>query len=128
MKAREILIVALTPTADHTGKEGYAVKNSSGSAALGAAVTDVPIGVITEGSTTAGKSSVALCGYHGSVKLKLGSSPGSVVAFSKLEMSTDGTANLARGTTGRIVYAIALESGSANELIEARLLDLPYAQ
>lgn len=127
MIARTSQIITLVPTADHTGKEGYAVKNSSGSAALGAAVTDVPIGVITEGATTSARDSVALMGYAGTVKVKLGSSPGSVVAFSKLEMGTNGTANLASGTTGRIIFAEALESGSANELIEARLLQ-PYAQ
>lgn len=121
-------IIALTPTADHTGKEGYAVKNSSGSAALGSAVTDVPIGVITEGATTAGKVSVALQGFKGTVRVKLGSSPGSVVAFSNLEMGTNGTFNIASGTTGRIIAGYALETGAANELIEAVLYDKPYAQ
>lgn len=128
MIANDSKIIALTPTADHSGKEGYTVKNSSGSAALGAAVTDVPIGVITEGSTTAGKDSVALAGFGGLVKIKLSSSPGSVVAFSNIEMHTDGSGNLASGTTGRIIYAQALESGAANELILARLYDRPYAQ
>ncbi len=128
MIARNDKIIPLTPTADHTGLEGYAVKNSSGSAALGTAVTDVPVGVITEGSPVAGKDSVALTGFAGTVKVKLSSSPGSVVAFSNLEMHTNGTANLASGTTGRVIYAQALESGAANELVEARLYDKPYAQ
>lgn len=127
MIAREKQIISLVPTADHTGKEGFAVKNSSGSAALGAAVTDVPIGVITEGAPTTGRSSIALPGFAGTVKVKLGATPGSVVAFSKLEMGTNGTANLASATTGRIIFAEALEAGAANELIEARLLQ-PYAQ
>ena len=127
MIARDSLVLPLTPTADHTGLEGYAVKNSSGSAALCAGVTDVPIGVILEGRTTAGKDSVALTGFSGSVKVKLHSSPGTVNAFTKLEVSATGAAKAASGDSGTIVFAQALESGSASELIEARLLE-PYAQ
>lgn len=128
MIARENKIIALTPTADHTGLEGYVVKNSSGSAALTTAVTDVPVGVVTEGATTSGKDSVALQGYGGTVKVKLHSSPGTVNAFSNLEVATNGTAKVASGTSGNIIFAQALESGSASELIEARLYDKPYAQ
>lgn len=127
MIARESQIIPLTPTADHTGKEGYAVKNSSGSAALTSGVTDVPIGVVVEGATTSGKDSVALNGFGGTVKVKLHSSPGTVNAFTFLEVSATGAAKAASATTGNIIFAQALESGSANELIEARLVE-PYAQ
>lgn len=127
MIARESQVLALTPTADHTGLEGYAVKNSSGSAALTSGVTDVPIGVIVEGTTTSGKDSVALVGFAGTVKVKLHSSPGTVNAFTFLEVSATGAAKAASATTGNIVFAQALEAGSAGELIEARLVE-PYAQ
>lgn len=127
MIAREKLLLALTPTATHVDKEGYIVKNSSGSAALVSGVTDVPIGVIVEGASTSAKDSVALIGFAGSVKVKLHSSPGTVNAFTYLEVSAAGTAKAASATTGTILFAQALEAGSANELIEARLIE-PVAQ
>lgn len=124
MIARESQILPLTPTADHTGYEGYAVKNSSGSAALIVSATaTAPIGVIIQGRTTSAKDSVALPGYQGTVKVKLNSSPGTVNAFTVLQLAADGTgkADAADGSA-RILYAVALEAGSANELIEARLI------
>lgn len=123
MIARDSQLLALTPTADHTGKEGYAVKNSSGSAALVSGATDTPIGVITDGSTTAGKDSVALPGYSGTVKVKLNGTPGTVNAFTYLTIAADGTFKADAGTGSRVRFAQALESGSADELIEARLLE-----
>jgi hypothetical protein len=123
MTARETQIVALTPTADHTGLEGRAVKNSSGSAALIAGATEIPIGVITEGQPTTRKDAVALMGFGGTVKVKLDATPGTVVAFSYLVTTATGTAKLDPGTGNRVRFAQALEAGAANELIEARLIE-----
>lgn len=118
-------IVPLTPTADHTGKEGYAVKNSSGSAALVSGATDDAIGVIVEGKTTSNKDSIALRGYQGSVLVKLDASPGTVNAFTKLQITATGTFKADTGSGARRIVAVAIESGAADELIEAVLLDRP---
>lgn len=125
MIARDSQIIALTPTADHTDLEGYVVKNSSGSAALVSGATDTPLGVILSGATTSGKDSVALAGFHGTVKVKLTSSPGTVNAFTLLQIHTDGCFKADAGSGARVLTAVALESGSANELIEARLIARP---
>ena len=124
MIARESQLLSLTPTADHSGLEGYAVKNSSGNAALIVSATaTVPIGVITEGNATTGKDSIALPGFNGTVKVKLSSSPGTVNAFTVLQIAADATAHADAGTGARILFAVALEAGAADELIEARLIN-----
>jgi hypothetical protein len=126
MKARETLILPMVPTADHTGLEGYAVKNSSGSAALIVSATATnPIGVITEGKPVTGYDSVALAGYAGVVKVKLDASPGTVNAFTALQITATGTFKADAGTGARILFAVALEAGAANELIDAKIITEP---
>lgn len=118
-------LLSLTPTADHTGKEGYFVEYSSGSAAICNAATDLPIGVITDGQTTSGKSSVALNrGFGGTVRVKVTtSSPGTINAGTKLQLKSDGTVQADGATGARVLVAIALEDGAAGELIEAVLIE-----
>lgn len=123
MIARANAIIPITPAADHTGKEGYAVKIVSEEAAIVTAISDAPIGVILEGAATTGKDSVALigAGLSGTVKVKIGTSPGTVVLGTLLEIKSDGTFKADAGTEGT-VCAMALEPGAAGELIEAALL------
>jgi hypothetical protein len=120
---RSNTIIPITPAADHSGKEGYAVKIVSGEAALVTNISDAPIGVIVEGADTDGKDSVALigAGLSGTVLVKLGTSPGTVNLGTYLEIKSDGTFKADAGTSGT-VCAVALESGVAGELIEAALL------
>jgi hypothetical protein len=120
---RSNTIIPITPAADHSGKEGYAVKIVSGEAALVTNISDAPIGVIVEGADTDGKDSVALigAGLTGTVLVKLGTSPGTVNLGTYLEIKSDGTFKADAGTSGT-VCAVALESGVAGELIEAALL------
>jgi len=125
MEARDRAIIAMTPTADHSDYRGYAVVASAGSAALVTTpATDDVLGVILDGEATTGQDSIAVCGGNaGPVKVKLSASPGTVVAGTRLVL--DGTTlGAAKATAGgaRVEFARALESGSANELIEAILV------
>lgn len=121
--ALEYGLIALTPTADHSAKRGYAVKASSTSAALVDDVTDVPFGVIVEGNDTDGKDSIAICGSGLPVKVKLDATPGSVVLGSYLTPTATGTWVLDAGSGDRVQAARALEAGAAGELIMAILLN-----
>jgi hypothetical protein len=124
MFARTNGVLALTPTADHSGKEGFAVNASSGNAALVSAATDIPLGVILEGATTSKKDAVALCdgALAGTVKVKLDGTPGTVALGTYLVITATGTFKADPGTGARVRAARALESGAANELIEAVLV------
>jgi uncharacterized protein YaiE (UPF0345 family) len=117
---REVAVIAMTPNEDQTGKEGYAVKVSSGKAALCTADTDVPIGVVVDGEGTSGKSAVAVCdACTGTVRVKLNGTPGTVALGTYLTIASDGTFKAA--VSSKTQCARALESGSAGELIEAVL-------
>ncbi len=121
--ARDKTIIALPPNETHIDKEGYAVKASSGNAALLAADTDVPLGVILEGGPTTGKSSIALCGGNmGTVRVKLDATPGTVNVGTKLQSLNGGTWKADAGSGARVLAAIALEAGSAGEYLSALLV------
>ncbi len=122
--ARENAVLSLTPSADQTGKEGYLVDvDSSEKASLIDATTDLPFGVILEGGSTSGKSAIAVAagGFKGTVRLKLGATPGTVKTGVLLQTNNDGTVRADAGTGSRVLTAQALESGAAGEFIEAVL-------
>lgn len=123
MIARSNAIFPLTPTADHTGLEGYFILPTG--ALVSSATAAVPLGVITEGQPTTGKNAVALHNFAGTVKVKLSATPGSVIAGSSLVLdgTTQATVKLDPATGARIRVARALEAGVAGELIEAVLVD-----
>ena len=117
-------ILPLTPTSDHSGKEGYFVKASSGQAALVSAATDIPIGVILSGDTTSGRSSIATPAVGRTVPIKItGTSPGTIVLGTYLTVKSDGTAQADAGSGNRVRVARALEAGAANEIIEGYLIE-----
>ena len=117
-------ILALTPTADHTGKEGYFVNASSGDAALVSAATDIPIGVITEGAPTTGKDSVALPTFSGTVKVKVtATSPGTIALGTYGTIKSDGTVQADAGTGSRVRVCRFAEAAAAGELAEAYLIE-----
>lgn len=124
MISRSTAVIPLTPTADHTGKEGYFVENSSGSAAIVNAATDIPIGVITEGGETTGKSAIAVPAFGGIVKVKVtDTSPGTITLGTYLTVKSDGTVQADAGTGSRVRVARAVEAGAAGELIDAYLME-----
>jgi len=109
-------IVPMTPAADQTGKEGYFVENSSGNAVILNNAADLPIGVIVDGETTSGKSSIALMNFSGTVHVKLS---GTVNANALLQLANDGTVVTDAGSSARVIVARALEAGVSGDLIEA---------
>lgn len=118
----ENLLVSLEANEDHTSKEGYAVKHSSGKAALQTSDTALDTsGVITDGAESGKNSSVALLGFGGRVYVKLHSTAGTVTAgVTKLGTHTDGTFKATASTKNAV--AVALEDGANSALIAARLL------
>ena len=113
---RDAAIFALTPAADQTGKEGYAVKIVAGEAAISTAHNG-NFGVILDGETTAGKSTVAsMAGASGTVKVKLS---GTVALGGLLMVHTDATWKAHTGSNN--VCGVAMEAGVATNLIEAAL-------
>ena len=124
MISRDSAVLPLVPNEDHSDKEGYAVKASSGKAALCDAVTDIPLGVLVDGKPTTGRSSVAIAaGNPPPVKVKLSATPGTVALGTFLTVCADGSAQADAGSGNRVRFARALEAGSANELIEAALIN-----
>lgn len=119
MIARTNAVVALTPAADHTGKEGYFVELTAGEASIVNSAADVPFGVITEGyNPDKGNDSIAVSagGFAGTVKVKLS---GAVTKGDFLTVAADGTVVTDDGAGARVQVAQALEDGAADELIEA---------
>lgn len=121
---RENAIITLAAGADHTNKEGYLVDvDANEKANLIDAAADIPFGAILEGGAVNGRSSIVVAagGFKGTVRLKLGASPGTVKTGTLLQTNTDGTVKADAGSGTRVVTGQALESGQANELIEAIL-------
>jgi len=116
--ARDTSLIALTPAADQTGKEGYAVKIAALKAAISTADSG-NFGVIVDGETTTGKSTIAaMAGASGTVKVKLS---GTVALGGNLMIHTDGTWKAHAST--KIVAGVAMEAGTATELVEAALVN-----
>ena len=114
-------IVAATPAADQSGKEGYGVTLSSVggvlTATLGASATVIAKGIILEGAATTGKSSIGIIGALGApVRVKLS---GAVSAGDALIQAADGTWVADTGSGGRVKSFIALEDGVSGQLVDA---------
>lgn len=122
MLRKDIALLAFTAASDQSTKDGYFVDHS------GVIVTDanvVPAGVIVDGQTEGGVTTVALMAAGSLVTVKVGATTAAIVAGTSLQLNADGTVRAAIGT-GRVV-AIALEAGTANERIEATLLQAQSA-
>lgn len=118
--ARQTPIQAATGTTDLSAKEGFFVKASSGSVALLAAATDIPLGCVVDGRPTSGASAVALPGAI--VRVKCDAAPGTIALGTQLQVTAAGTVKADVGAgTERVLVAVALESGAADALIIARL-------
>ena len=125
MIARDTAVIPMTPSADHTGKEGYFVEYAAGpKAAICNAAADIPLGVIVDGADTTGNSAVATPAFGGTVKVKVtGTRPGTINMGTYLTLKADGTVQADAGSGARVRVARALEAGAANELIEAYLME-----
>jgi hypothetical protein len=112
---RDTALFSFASAADLTDKEGYAVEVESGKVELWDG-TGTLFGVVVDGDTTSGRNTVAtFAGASGTVKVKLN---GTVSAGNLLEIESGGTF-IARASND--AYAMAIEDGVADELIEAAL-------
>jgi len=120
--ARASAVIALTPAADQSAKKGFLVTIAGSTATVHVtSTTTVPAkGVILDGTTTAGKSSVAILGSGiPPVKIKAG---GTITKGDFVSQNTDGTVITDPGTGSRVRVGIALEDGTVDELIEVATL------
>jgi hypothetical protein len=103
--------------ADLSAKQSYLAKIASdGDLELASAATDSVIGVVTEGAVADKPATVQ---FGGIAKVICG---GSITAGNRLTSDGDGKA-VATSSAGNRVFGIALESGSANEIIPVLLKD-----
>jgi hypothetical protein len=120
---RENAILPFTPVNDLTGKEGYIAQLESNGKVVPWYISSAkrPLGAIVHGTNIDEKTSVALCagGLSGTVKLKLSAAVTAV--GQELKVDNQGTVSPDPGTGGRTLVAQALETGVANEMIEAVL-------
>lgn len=119
MKVRDLAILSFPTTEDLSEKDGYVVipDGAAGNVKLADSAAATPVGVITtpaDGSED--NVSVAVVGFTGTVRVKLGAA---CDAFESLTLMADGTCE--GGGAGTIV-AKAMESGVAEELVEAVLV------
>lgn len=122
--ARENAVISVTVgTTTLVGKEGYAFKfHTDGTAIPISSNTDAVAGIILQGAAVGEEATVLLNGAGGpTAYAKLGTSPGTVVRGTLIEIKADGSWKADAGTSGTVA-AIALESGAAEELIEVALL------
>jgi hypothetical protein len=110
-----------TPAADYSASAGYLVTLAAAGVItiLTSATASHPFGVILEGTTTAGKCTVAACAGQGQVVYgKLAASlGGTVIAGTNLIITSAGTFDYDPGSGARVQCAQAMEAGAAGELI-----------
>ena len=121
---RENAILPFTPARDLTGLEGqFVFINGDGVLDLyhyyyGGPTSGAPFGVILVGSNVDEKTSVAIAagGFSGTLKLKLSAA---VNLGDTLEIINTGMVRADQESGARTLVGVALESGVADELIEA---------
>jgi hypothetical protein len=119
--ARTNAILPFEAAADLTGQVGRFVVLTAGTVALVSSTAHKPFGVLlTDGK--AGEIvtvAVGAGGLAGVIRVKLAASVG--WPGTDLQLTADGRVQTDAGSGARIVVAQALESGAADELIEAVL-------
>jgi hypothetical protein len=121
-RGNAVVKVDVASAQDFTNKEGYFFKIASNTKATPiAATTDVPYGVVLDGSQgTVEISALPSVGGPAPVKVKLGAA---VTDLSKdLTIKADGTVESDDGAGARVVVARPLETGDTDELIDALLV------
>lgn len=105
---------------DQSGARGRFVQTSG--ALVTAATGQVPLGVLTDGGVANARSAVCVSGSGHIAKVRLSATPGTVNVGTFLTLTANGTVAADAGTGARVQVARALESGAANELIDAVIL------
>lgn len=120
--ARNTAIIPIVAALTLAGKEGYFYKLDASNQAIAiAAVTDVPDGLIGDVATDGLEiSGLKQGGNHGTVRVKLGAA---VTDLRKdLTLRADGSVESDDSAGARVIVARPLETGAADELIEAVLV------
>jgi len=118
--ARKEAIIALTPAADHSEKEGYFIQLTAGVPVVISSAATVPFGIIIDGEEADGVDSVGVCGGNlPTVRVKLS---GTVAKGDSLQLAADGSAVVDAGSGARVVVGKALEAGVSGDLIETVIL------
>lgn len=115
-------VVSRTAGADLSNAEGCFVKLSSGKVVLTTAssTADEVYGLLHSTDVKDATVNVILPGHPGIVGVKLHSSAAGVVDGTPLTLAASGTATAA--AEGDVIVAVALATGTAGELVEARLV------
>lgn len=116
-------VVARKAGADLTESEGCFVKLSNGAVVptTASSTADEVYGLVHSGDASGETVDIILPGHPGIVGVKLHSSATGVVDGTPLTLAANGTAKTAGD--GNVVVAVALASGTAGELVEARLVE-----
>tara|TARA_R110000787_G_scaffold41254_1_gene102058 strand:- start:14037 stop:14441 length:405 start_codon:yes stop_codon:yes gene_type:complete len=118
-------ILPFPNTTDLSGKEGYFVTINAGVVKLYATADSLsPFGAITSGSGANTESSIAISagGLAGTVTLEITAAAAAVVVGDYLEVSDGGTVEKDSGAGARTLVAVALEAGTAGDIIECALI------
>lgn len=103
--------------ADHTGKEGYAVKWDSGKAALMDSDSALTVmGVITEGAESGKNDSIVHVNSGEKVLAKLAATPGSISRGTKLGTHTDGSFKATASSKNACAEYVDERTATANGL------------
>ena len=113
---RDTAVFGFTSDENLTEKVGYAVEVESDNVRVFDG-SGTPFGVVLDGEAATGKSTIAtFAGASGTVKVKLA---GTVAFGASLEVTSAG---LFQTQSSGDVFAVAMEAGTADELIEAALV------
>lgn len=127
---RDNAILPFTALDDITGKEGYPVvyENQDYVQIAGDSAGALPLGILLKGGKAGETVSVAIAsgGLAGTVRLKLGAPVTAIGQFLRMIDSPGGCTFAPDSSGERIVMAQALETGLADEKIEAVLFTPEY--
>jgi hypothetical protein len=101
-----------------TAKEGYFVKQSSGTVVIVAAATDRSAGVLVAGAASGDECELALPGSIELVKLN-----GTVSKHQEIQVESDGSVIANAGSGGRVIVGQMLEAGVAGDLKRALIYE-----
>ena len=99
-----------------TDKEGYLLKENSGTLAVNDSATAAARAVVLEGNPSDEDSSVGILGgMSGTVRLK---SSGTITKYARVQQVNDGTVVTDAGTGSRVIVGVAMESAVSGDLFE----------
>lgn len=121
---RALALLSVTPGESFADKEGRFITSDL---MLVTSALALPYALIVSVQNDDVQADVAVCagGSPGTWPVQLSASPGTVTRGTKLMLTSNGTVKAHDGSTSARIVAEAQESGTANERIEAVLLD-PY--